>query len=136
MFLPHFQILVMLWFKNPVLIATHLSLVLSQIQLHCSFCHSKFSSSKIPTTPESSISVSPTNRNNCSFSNPSVIKSNYSKPVCAPCQASHFSPFHIECSKCSAFFSLLLRKFRNRRNNILAQSLDVSIEKQFCFEYE
>ena len=28
-----FQILVMLWFKNPVLILTHLSLVLSQIQL-------------------------------------------------------------------------------------------------------
>ena len=27
-FLPHFQILVMLWFKNPVLILTHLSLVL------------------------------------------------------------------------------------------------------------
>ena len=33
-FPPHFQILVMLWFKNPVLILSHLILVLSQIQLH------------------------------------------------------------------------------------------------------
>ena len=33
-FLPHFQILVMLWFKNTVLILTHSSLVLSQISLH------------------------------------------------------------------------------------------------------
>ena len=32
--LPHFQILVMLWFKNTVLILTHSSLVLSQIPLH------------------------------------------------------------------------------------------------------
>ena len=33
-FLPHFQILVMLWFKNTVLIHIYLSLVLSQIPLH------------------------------------------------------------------------------------------------------
>ena len=33
-FLPLFQILVMLWYKNPVLILTHLRLVLSQIRLH------------------------------------------------------------------------------------------------------
>ena len=33
-FLPYFQILVMLWFKNPILILIHLSLVLQQIQLH------------------------------------------------------------------------------------------------------
>ena len=33
-FLPHFQILVMLWFKNAVLIHIHLSLVLSQIPFH------------------------------------------------------------------------------------------------------
>ena len=40
-----------------------------------SFCHSKFSNPKITTTPKSSISVSPTNRNSFSLSPPSVIKS-------------------------------------------------------------
>ena len=51
------------------------------------------------TTPKSSISVSPTNRNSFSFSIPSVIKSNDSKPACAPPQTSHLSPFPIKSSK-------------------------------------
>ena len=51
------------------------------------------------TTPKSSISVSPTNRNNFSFSVPSVINSNDSKPVCAPPQTSHLSPFPIKSSR-------------------------------------
>ena len=63
------------------------------------FCHSKFLGPKIPTTPKSSISVSPTNRNNFSFMIPSVIKSNDSKPACAPSQTSHLSPFPIKSSK-------------------------------------
>ena len=29
-----------------------------------------------------------------------------------------------------------LRKFKNGRNNILAQSLDISIQKRLCFEFE
>ena len=33
-FPPHFQILVMLWFKNKVLVLNHLNLVPSQIPLH------------------------------------------------------------------------------------------------------
>ena len=42
--LQHFQILVMLWFKKPVLILTHLILVLSQIQLpNVLFVTQKFS---------------------------------------------------------------------------------------------
>ena len=51
------------------------------------------------TTPKSSITVSPTNRNNFSFSVPSVIKSNDSKPACAPPQKSHLSPFPIKSSR-------------------------------------
>ena len=43
-FCAHFQILVMLWFKKPVLILTHLILVLSQIQLpNVLFVTQKFS---------------------------------------------------------------------------------------------
>ena len=55
-----------------------------------SFCRSKFSG---PTTPKSSISISPTNHNNFSSSVPYVIKSNDSKPVCAPPQISDLSHF-------------------------------------------
>ena len=64
-----------------------------------SFCRSKFSSPKIPTTPKSSISVSPTNHNNFSSSIPYFIKSNDSKPACAPPQTSHLSPFSIKSSR-------------------------------------
>ena len=64
-----------------------------------SFCHSKFLGPKIPSTTKFSISVSPTNRNNFSFSIPSVIKSNDSKPACAPPQTSHLSPFSIKSSR-------------------------------------
>ena len=60
-----------------------------------SFCHSKFSGPKIPTTPKYSISVSPTNHNNFSSLIPSVIKSN-SKRACACPQTSHHSPFPIK----------------------------------------
>ena len=49
-----------------------------------SFCLSKFSDPKITTTPKSSISVSPTKHNNFFSSVPYVIKSNNSKPACAP----------------------------------------------------
>ena len=66
-----------------------------------SFCHSKFSCPKTSTTPKSSISVSPTSRNNFSFSIHSVIKSNDSKPACASSQTSHLSPFPIKSSKLS-----------------------------------
>ena len=80
-----------------VLILTDLSLVLSQIQLHnVLFVTQSF---KIPATPKSSISVSPTNRNEFSFSIPSVIKSNDSKPACAPPQTSHLLPFPIKSRK-------------------------------------
>ena len=48
-------------------------------------CSSPFRS----TTPKSSISVSPTNHNNFTFSIPLVIKSNDSNPACAPPQTSH-----------------------------------------------
>ena len=76
-----------------------------------SFCHSKFLGPKIPSTTKFSISVSPTNRNNFSFSIPSVIKSNDSKPACAPPQTSHlpikssqyFSQFSTQA--CQSFFS-------------------------------
>ena len=61
-----------------------------------SFCRSKFSSPKIPTTPKSFISVSPTNHNNFSSSIPYFIKSNDSKPACAPHQTSYLSPFSIK----------------------------------------
>ena len=64
-----------------------------------SFCRSKFSSPKIPTTPKSSISVSPTNHNNFSSSIPYFIKSNDSKPACAPPQTSHLSLFSIKFSR-------------------------------------
>ena len=64
-----------------------------------SFCRSKFSSPKIPTTPKSSISVSPTNHNNFSSSMPYFIKSNDSKPASAPPQTSHLSLFSIKSSR-------------------------------------
>ena len=79
-----------------------------------SFCHSEFSSPKISTTHKSSISVSPTNRNNFFYSIPSVIKFNDSKSACAPSQTSHLLPFSIKSSKrlfqsstqaCEALFS-------------------------------
>ena len=60
-----------------------------------SFCHTNFAG----TTPKSFISASPINRNNFSFSIPSVIKSNDSRPVCAPPQTSHLSPFPIKSSR-------------------------------------
>ena len=65
-----------------------------------SICYSKFSNPKIPTTPKSSISDSPTNRKNFSYLIPSVIKSNNTKPVCEPSQTSHFVPLPIKSSKC------------------------------------
>ena len=34
------------------------------------------------------------------------------------------------------FLLALIGKFRNRRNNILAESLDISIQKRLCFEFE
>ena len=34
------------------------------------------------------------------------------------------------------FILALIGKFRNRRNDILAQSLDISIQKRLCFEFE
>ena len=64
-----------------------------------SFCRSKFSGPKIPSTPKSSISVFPTNHNNFSSSIPYVIKSNDSKPACVPPQTSHLSPFSIKSSR-------------------------------------
>ena len=64
-----------------------------------SFCHSKFSSPKIPTTPKSSISVSPTSHNNFSSSIPYFIKSNDSKPTCASPQTSQLLPFSIKSSR-------------------------------------
>ena len=67
-------------------------------------CSFKSSSPFKSTTPKSSISVSPTNRNNFSFSVPSVIKSNDSEPACAPPQISHFSPFPIKSGR--HFFSV------------------------------
>ena len=67
-----------------------------------SFFRSKFSGPKIPTTYKSSISVSPTNHNNFPSSIPYVIKSNDSKPACAPPQITHLSPFSIKY--CRRFF--------------------------------
>ena len=67
----------------------------SQLSFFCS----KFSSPKIPTTPKSSISVPPTNHNNFSSSIPYFIKSNDSKPACAPPQTCHLSPFSIKSSR-------------------------------------
>ena len=64
-----------------------------------SFCHSKFSSPKIPTTLKSSISGSPTKCNNFSFLIPSVIKSNGSKPACGPPQTSRLLSFPINSSR-------------------------------------
>ena len=64
-----------------------------------SFCRSKLSSPNISTTPESSISVSATNRNNFSSSIPYFNKSNDSKSACLPPQTSHLSPFSIKSSR-------------------------------------
>ena len=64
-----------------------------------SFYRSKFSGPKIPTTPKSSTSVSPTNHNNFSSSIPYVIKSNDSKPAYVPPQTSHLSPFSMKSSR-------------------------------------
>ena len=103
-----------------------------------SFCHSKFSGLKIPTTPKSSISVSSTNHNNISTSSPYVIESYDSKPPCVAPQTSHLSPFPIKSSR--RLFNLLLRpvnqfflkirrclilppyfKFLNYRSNLMQQ---------------
>ena len=65
-----------------------------------SFCRSKFSSPKIPTTPKSSISVSPTNHISFYSLIPYFIKSNDSKPACAPPQTSHLSPFLVKSIRC------------------------------------
>ena len=59
----------------------------------------KSSSQFKSATPKSSISVSPTNRNNFCFSFPSVIKSNDLKPTCVPPQTSHLSSFPIKSSR-------------------------------------
>ena len=64
-----------------------------------SFYRSKFSGPKIPSTPKSSTSVSPTNHNNFSSSIPYVIKYNDSKPAYVPPQTSHLSPFSIKSSR-------------------------------------
>ena len=64
-----------------------------------SFCRSKFSSPKIPTTPKSSISVSPTNHNNFSSSIPYFIKFNDSKPACVPPQTTYLLTFLIKSSR-------------------------------------
>ena len=79
---------------------------------------SKFSSSKIATTPKPSISVSPRNRNKFSYSIPSVIKSNDSKPAETPSQTSHLlllliksknRLFQPSTQACQSFF-LKIRK--------------------------
>ena len=73
-----------------------------------SFCHSKFSG---PSTTKFSISVSSTNHYNFSFSILSVIKSNDSKPACAPPQTSHLPIkssqhlFQFSTQVCQSFFS-------------------------------
>ena len=91
-FLAHFQILVMLWFKNTVLILTHLSLIISQIPLNnVLFITQSSQTLRFLLLLNLSISVSPTNRNNFSFLIPSVIKSNDIKPASAPPQTSHLS---------------------------------------------
>ena len=104
-----------------------------------SFCHSEFSGSKIPPTPKSSISISPTNRNGFSFSIPSVIIFNHSKPACAPSQTIHLLPFptksrrrHFQsCTQaCQSIFFFKIRrclilspyfKFLNYRSNVMQQ---------------
>ena len=58
--LPHFQILMMLCFKNSLILTSSFTNSASQL----SFCRSKFSNPKIPTTPKSSISLSLANHNN------------------------------------------------------------------------
>ena len=41
------------------------------------------------------------------------------------------------CGKISLKYCLIhLRKFKNRKSNILAQSLNISIQKPLCFEFE
>ena len=71
-----------------------------------SFCHSKFSGPRIPGTPKSTILVSPTNCNNFSYSIPSVIKFNDSKPACVSFQLSHLSPLRLNLA--GSLLSLLL----------------------------
>ena len=99
-FLPHVQILVILWFKKPVLILAHLSLVLSQIQLHNTLFVPQNSQALIFLLLLNLVSTSPTNRNNISFSIPSFIKSNDSKTACAPSQTFHLLLLPIKSSKC------------------------------------
>ena len=89
MSLPHFQIL------SDAIVEKHSfdshsfkSSFFTNFASQLSFCHSKFLSSKIPTTPKSSISVPPTNHNNFSSSIPYFINSKDSKPACAPPQTS------------------------------------------------
>ena len=40
------------------------------------------------------------------------------------------------CGKISLKYLIHLRKFKNRKSNILAQSLDIFIQKPLCFEFE
>ena len=89
-----------------------------------SFCHSEFSGPKIHTTPISSISISSTNRNDFSFSIPTVIIFNHSKPACAPPQAIHLSPFPIKSRRRLFRRCLILPpyfKFLNYRSNVMQQ---------------
>ena len=66
------------------------------------FCRSEFSDPEIPTTPKSSISVSPTHHNNFTSLIPYFIKSKDSKSTCAPPETSHLLPFSIK--SCRRFF--------------------------------
>ena len=94
-----------------------------------SFCNSKCSGPKIRTTRQSPISLSPTRtRNNPSFSLPSVIKSDDSKPACAPPQTSKVSqvPFSVFYSSLSikirrCFILPPYFKFLNYRSNVMQQ---------------
>ena len=131
----------MLWFKNPVLALTHLSLVFSQIQDHNVFYHLEFSSFSISATPKSSISVSPTNHNNFFFSIPSVNKSNDSKPTCAPFQASHLFPFPIKSSKhlfqsstqaCQSIFSQNRKVFNSAPYFKFLNYVSNVMQQQYC----
>ena len=79
-----------------------------------SFCHLRFLSPKISATPKLLISVSPTDRNNFSYSIPSVIKFNDSRSTCALSQTSVLSfaaSFKNQQAPFSVFYSSLSVKF-------------------------
>ena len=50
--------------------------------------------------------------------------------------SSSYIAFGFEHNDKDPKFKVGVRKFKNRRNNILAQSLDISIQKRLCFEFE